>query len=267
MSGEKGGVGMAYKSLTIERSDGVAWLAINRPDKLNALAKGVIVELDEAIAELADDAEVLAVVITGTGDKAFVAGADIGELSRLGPIEAKEFALAGQAVFDRIERMTKPVVAAVNGFALGGGCELAMACHVRVAVTTAKFGQPEVKLGIIPGYAGTQRLPRLVGKGRALEILMSGRMVSAEEAERIGLVNRVCEPEHLRTAVGEILEAILANGPHAVGLCLEAVHHGLNMAFEDGCLLEATLFGVAVASDEMKEGTAAFLEKRPPQFR
>jgi len=210
---------------------------------------------------------VLAVVVTGAGDRAFVAGADIGELSRLSPVEAKEFALAGQAALDRIERMTKPVVAAVNGFALGGGCELAMACHLRVAATTATFGQPEVKLGIIPGYAGTQRLPRLVGKGRALEILMSGRMVSAEEAERIGLVHRVCEPGDLTAAVSELLGSILANGPLAVGLCLEAVHHGLNMAFEDGCLLEATLFGVAAASDEMTEGTSAFLEKRPPRFR
>jgi enoyl-CoA hydratase len=258
---------MAFQSLNVEQAGGVAWITVNRPEKLNALSRAVLVELDEAVAEVADDAEVLAVVITGAGDKAFVAGADIGELGRLGPIEAKENALAGQAVFDRIERMAKPVVAAVNGFALGGGCELAMACHLRVAATTAMFGQPEVKLGIIPGYAGTQRLPRLVGKGRALEILMSGRMVPAEEAERIGLVNRVSEPEDLRTAVGELLDGILANGPLAVGMCLEAVHHGLNMAFEDGCLLEATLFGVALASGEGKEGTSAFLEKRPPQFR
>jgi enoyl-CoA hydratase len=258
---------MAYKSLTVERVDGVAWITVNRPDKLNALSREVIRELDQVIGDVATDARVLAVVVTGAGDRAFVAGADIGELSRLSPVEAKEFAIAGQAALDRIERMTKPVVAAVNGFALGGGCELAMACHLRVAATTATFGQPEVKLGIIPGYAGTQRLPRLVGKGRALEILMSGRMVSAEEAERIGLVHRVCEPGDLRAAVSELLGSILANGPLAVGLCLEAVHHGLNMAFEDGCLLEATLFGVAAASDEMTEGTSAFLEKRPPRFR
>jgi enoyl-CoA hydratase len=258
---------MAYENLNVERVDGVAWITVNRPDKLNALSRAVILELNDAVAETAEDADVLAVAITGAGDRAFVAGADIAELSRLTPIEAKEFALAGQAVFDRIERLTKPVVAAVNGFALGGGCELAMACHLRVASTTAMFGQPEVKLGIIPGYAGTQRLPRLVGRGRALEILMSGRMVTAEEAERIGLVNRVSDPADLKAAVGELLGGILANGPLAVGLCIEAVHHGLNMAFEDGCLLEATLFGVAVASDEMTEGTSAFLEKRPPNFR
>jgi enoyl-CoA hydratase len=258
---------MEYQSLTVERVEGVAWITVNRPDKMNALSREVIEELDAAIGEVADDAEVLAVAITGAGDKAFVAGADIGELRRLGAIGAKERALVGQAVFDRIERMTKPVVAAVNGFALGGGCELAMACHLRVAATMAMFGQPEVKLGIIPGYGGTQRLPRLVGKGRALEILMSGRMVSAEEAARIGLVHRVSEPGDLRASVGELLDGILANGPLAVGLCLESVHHGLNMAFEDGCLLEATLFGVAVASDEGKEGTSAFLEKRRPQFR
>jgi enoyl-CoA hydratase len=258
---------MTYENLRVERVDGVAWITVNRPDKLNALSRAVILELDDAIAGAAEDPDVLAVALTGAGDRAFVAGADIAELSRLTPIEAKEFALAGQAVFDRIERLTKPVVAAVNGFALGGGCELAMACHLRVASTTAMFGQPEVKLGIIPGYAGTQRLPRLVGRGRALEILMSGRMVTAEEAERIGLVNRVSDPADLKVAVGELLAGILANGPLAVGLCIEAVHHGLNMAFEDGCLLEATLFGVAVASDEMKEGTAAFLEKRPPNFK
>jgi enoyl-CoA hydratase len=258
---------MTYENLRVERVDGVAWITVNRPDKLNALSRAVILELDDAIAGAAEDPDVLAVALTGAGDRAFVAGADIAELSRLTPIEAKEFALAGQAVFDRIERLTKPVVAAVNGFALGGGCELAMACHLRVASTTAMFGQPEVKLGIIPGYAGTQRLPRLVGRGRALEILMSGRMVTAEEAERIGLVNRVSDPADLKVAVGELLASILANSPLAVGLCIEAVHHGLNMAFEDGCLLEATLFGVAVASDEMKEGTAAFLEKRPPNFK
>ena len=206
-------------------------------------------------------------MITGAGDKAFVAGADISELHALGPVEAKEFALRGQAVFARIERLRKPVVAAVNGYALGGGCELAMACHLRVATASAVFGQPEVKLGLIPGYAGTQRLPRLVGRGRALELLTTGRNIGAEEAERIGLVNRVCEPVALTQAVNELLAPILANGPQAVGSCLEAVLHGLDMSFDDGCLLEATLFGVGAGSAEMKEGTAAFLEKRKPMFR
>jgi len=258
---------MSFENLKVATTDGVRWITVNRPDKLNALSTATIAELDRAVDEAAHDDDVIAVVITGAGDKAFVAGADISELHALGPIEAKEFALRGQAVFARIERLRKPVVAAVNGYALGGGCELAMACHLRVATANAVFGQPEVKLGLIPGYAGTQRLPRLVGRGRALEILTTGRNVGAEEAERIGLVNRVCEPVALTQAVNELLATILANGPQAVASCLEAVLHGLDMSFEDGCLLEATLFGVGAASAEMKEGTAAFLEKRKPNFR
>jgi enoyl-CoA hydratase len=182
-------------------------------------------------------------------------------------VEAKGFSRRGQAVFDRIENLGKPVVAAVNGFALGGGCELAMACHLRVAVRSAVFGQPEVKLGLIPGYAGTQRLPRLVGKGRGLEILLTGRNVSAEEAERIGLVNMVCDEGELVSTVNELLGRILANGPLAVGHCIEAVNHGLDLPFDDACLLEATLFGIGAASEQMREGTSAFLEKRKPAFR
>lgn len=258
---------MSYENLKVATTDGVRWITINRPDKLNALSAATISELDQAVDDAERDAEVIAVVITGAGDKAFVAGADISELNALGPVEAKEFALRGQAVFARIERLRKPVVAAVNGYALGGGCELAMACHLRVASSNAVFGQPEVKLGLIPGYGGTQRLPRLVGRGRALELLMTGRNCGAEEAERIGLVNRVCEPVALTQVVKELLGQILANGPMAVGHCLEAVHHGLDMPFEDGCLLEATLFGVGAASSEMREGTSAFLEKRKPSFR
>ncbi len=206
-------------------------------------------------------------VLTGAGEKAFVAGADIAELKTLGPIAAKEFALRGQAIFNRIEQLHKPAIAAVNGFALGGGCELAMSCHLRVASSNAVFGQPEVKLGLIPGYAGTQRLPRLVGRGRALELLMTGRNVGAEEAERIGLVNAVCQPEELTATVTGLMDKILANGPLAVAHCIEAVNHGLDMAFDDGCLLEATLFGVGAASDQMREGTSAFLEKRKAVFR
>jgi enoyl-CoA hydratase len=224
-------------------------------------------ELDRAVAAVETDEGVRAVVITGAGDKAFVAGADITELARLGPVEAKEFALRGQAVFSRIERLTKPVVAAVNGYALGGGCELAMACHMRVASSNAVFGQPEVKLGLIPGYGGTQRLPRLVGRGRALEILLTGRNVSADEAARIGLVNTVCEPDELDGVVSKLLGKILANGPLAVSHCLEAVSYGLDMGLDDACLLEATLFGVGAASSQMREGTSAFLEKRTPDFR
>ncbi len=258
---------MDYTNLKLENVDGVLWVTINRPDKLNALNQATIAELDRAVEEAAGDDRVKAVVLTGAGDKAFVAGADITELNTLGPERAKEFGLRGQAVFTRFERLAKPVVAAVNGYALGGGCELAMACHVRVASTNAVFGQPEVKLGLIPGYAGTQRLPRLVGKGRALELLMTGRNVTAEEAERIGLVNKVVEPVALTQAVNELLGAILKNGPLAVAHCIEAVQYGLEAPFDDACLLEATLFGLCAASEDMTEGTAAFLEKRRAAFK
>lgn len=258
---------MTYENLKLTNQDGILWVTVNRPDKLNALSSSTLKELAHAADQAAADEQVVALVVTGAGDKAFVAGADIAELNRLGPIEAKEYALRGQTVFADLERLPKPVVAAVNGYALGGGCELAMSCHLRVASSNAVFGQPEVKLGLIPGYGGTQRLPRLVGLGRALEIVTTGRNVGAEEAERIGLVHRVCEPVALTQTVNELLAAILANGPRAVGHCLEAVYSGLDMPFDDGCLLEATLFGVGAASLEMKEGTAAFLEKRKPNFR
>lgn len=258
---------MTYENLAVADREGVRWITINRPDKLNALNRATLRELDGAVAEAERDGSVFGIVLTGAGEKAFVAGADIAELNELGPEAAKEFALAGQAVFARIERSTKPVVAAVNGFALGGGCELAMACHMRVASANAVFGQPEVKLGLIPGFAGTQRLSRLVGKGRALEILLTGRNVSAEEAATLGLANRVVEQVGLTQAVEGLLGKILRNGPLAVAHCIEAVQYGLDMSFDDGSLLEATLFGLCAASDEMKEGTAAFLEKRKPQFR
>jgi len=258
---------MSYENLLTEDTRGVRWITLNRPDKLNALNRATLADLDAAVAAAGDDDAVHAVVVTGAGEKAFVAGADISELNTLGPVEAKEFALKGQAVFNRIERLGKPAVAAVNGFALGGGCELAMACHIRVASSNAVFGQPEVKLGLIPGYAGTQRLPRLVGKGRALEILLTGRNINAEEAEKIGLVNTVCQPGELVETVTGLLDKVLANGPLAVAHCIEAVNHGLEMPFDDGCMLEATLFGVGAASDQMREGTSAFLEKRKPVFR
>lgn len=258
---------MSFENLKIADDGGVRTITINRPDKLNALNVSTVGELETAIAEADADDVVEAVVITGAGEKAFVAGADISELATLGPVEAKEFALRGQRVFFGIERMTKPVVAAVNGFALGGGCELAMACHIRVASSDAVFGQPEVKLGLIPGYGGTQRLPRLIGKGRALELMMTGRNVKAEEALTMGLVNAVCEPNELDAAVDKLLRTIMANGPLAVSHCIEAVNGGLDMSLEDGCLLEATLFGVGAASDQMSEGTTAFLERRKPEFR
>jgi enoyl-CoA hydratase len=258
---------MSYDNVLTENRDGILWLTVNRPDKLNALNHATLAEIEEVVSSVAVDDAVWAMAVTGAGEKAFVAGADIGELNTLGPVEAKEFALRGQAIFRQIERLTKPVVAAVNGFALGGGCELAMACHLRIASTNAVFGQPEVKLGLIPGYAGTQRLPRLVGRGRALEILLTGRNVSAEEAEKIGLVNSVCSAEELTERVEFLLRKILANGPLAVGHCIEAVNHGLDLTFDDACLLEATLFGVGAASEEMSEGTSAFLEKRKAEFR
>ncbi len=258
---------MDFENLLTEKRTAVLWVTVNRPDKLNALNRKTMAELEQAVAEAAEDDTVHALVITGSGDKAFVAGADISELKTLGAVEAKEFALRGQAVFNRIERLAKPVVAAVNGFALGGGCELAMACHIRIASSHAVFGQPEVKLGLIPGYAGTQRLPRLVGRGRALEILLTGRNVAADEAARIGLANAVVDPGELVAEVDKVLQKILANGPLAVGHCITAVNHGLEMGFDDACLLEATLFGVGAASEEMTEGTTAFLEKRKPVFR
>lgn len=258
---------MSYDNVLTENRDGVLWLTVNRPDKLNALNHATLAEIEEVVSSVAADDAVWAMAVTGAGEKAFVAGADIGELNALGPVEAKEFALRGQAIFRQIERLNKPVVAAVNGFALGGGCELAMACHLRIASTNAVFGQPEVKLGLIPGYAGTQRLPRLVGRGRALDILLTGRNVSAEEAEKIGLVNSVCSAEELTERVESLLRKILANGPLAVGHCIEAVNHGLDLTFDDACLLEATLFGVGAASEEMSEGTSAFLEKRKAVFR
>ncbi len=258
---------MSYHNLKVANQDGVQWITVNRPDKLNALSAETVDELGRAVTDADADGEVTAVVLTGSGDKAFVAGADIAELNGLGPVAAKEYALRGQGVFSMIERLRKPAIAAVNGFALGGGCELAMACHLRVASSNAVFGQPEVKLGLIPGFGGTQRLPRLVGRGRAMEILLTGRNVGAEEAEKIGLVNALCEPLELTSVVNDLVSKILANGPLAVTLCIEAVHHGLDMSLDDGLLLEATLFGVGAASPEMTEGTSAFLAKRKPDFR
>ncbi|RLE27617.1 MAG: hypothetical protein DRJ65_02245 [Acidobacteria bacterium] len=258
---------MEYKNLILDRRGRVLWITINRPKKLNALNVATVEEIDRAMTEAADDADVWAVCLTGAGDRSFVAGADIEELNTLDAVKAKEFAERGQAVFSRIERMKKPVVAAVNGFAFGGGCELAMACHFRIATATAIFGQPEVKLGLIPGYGGTQRLPRLIGRGRALEILLSGRNVAADEGERIGLVNLVCDQEDLEGAVENFLKPILRNGPQAVAYCIEAVNRGLGLSLEEGCAVEATLFGVGASSPEMTEGTAAFLEKRRANFR
>ena len=258
---------MSYAHILFEIKDGIAFLTINRPEKLNALNDAVIQELSEAVTEIETDDEIHGVLITGAGAKAFVAGADIAELATQGPLSGKARSLAGQEVFRRLERSGKPVVAAVNGFALGGGCELAMACHLRLASENAKFGQPEVKLGIGPGYGGTVRLPRLVGKGRALELLLTGDMIDAEEAYRIGLVNRVVPSDDLISEAEKLLRRILGNGPVAVRLCLEAVDSGLDLSVDESSLLEANHFGLVASTEDMREGMTAFLEKRPAEFR
>jgi len=258
---------MPYSSLLYELRDGVATITINRPDKLNALNDTVILELGQAVGAVEADEAIRGVILTGAGAKAFVAGADIAELSRQGPLDGKARALAGQAVFRRLERLGKPVIAAVNGFALGGGCELAMACHIRIASDRAKFGQPEVKLGIGPGYGGTVRLPRLVGRGRALELLLTGEVIDAQEAYRIGLVNRVVPADRLLAVAESLLRTILANGPLAVRLCLEAVDTGLEIPFDEALKLEANSFGLLASTLDMREGMTAFLEKRPAAFQ
>lgn len=258
---------MTFTTLLYDVAADLARITVNRPDKLNALNATVIAELDQAVAAIERDPAVGGVVLTGAGPKAFVAGADIAEIAEQDPIEGKARALAGQRVFRRLERCGKPVVAAVNGFALGGGCELAMACHLRVAAEGARFGQPEARLGIGPGYGGTVRLPRLVGRGRALELLLTGQMIDAQEALRIGLVNRVVPADRLLPESEQLLRTILENGPLAVRACLEAVDAGLDVGLEEALLLEANLFGLLSSTADMKEGTTAFLAKRKPEFR
>ncbi len=258
---------MSERNLLVEKKDGFAVVTINRPDKLNALNDATMAEIDEAFASLEGDVSVGGVILTGAGAKAFVAGADIGELSKQTPIEGRGRSLRGQAILDRVERFPKPVVAAVNGFALGGGCELAMACHVRIASENAKLGTPEVKLGIMCGYAGSQRLPRLVGRGRALEILLTGEMVDAVEAHRIGLVNRVVPQDKLMGEAEALLKKMLANGPMSLRFTIAAVNAGLEMGFDEAEQYEATLFGLICTTGDMKEGTKAFLEKRPAKFQ
>ncbi len=254
-------------TLLFELSNGIARVTINRPDKLNALNATVISELGDAVTRIETDAAVRGVILTGAGQKAFVAGADIGELAGQSPIEGKLRSMVGQEVFRRLERCGKPVIAAVNGFALGGGCELAMACHIRIAAEHAKFGQPEVKLGIGPGYGGTARLPRLVGRGRALELLLTGEMIDAAEAHRLGLVNRVVPADRLLAESETMMQMILANGPLAIRACLEAVDAGLETSLDQALLLEANHFGLLSATADMHEGTKAFLEKRKPVFK
>ncbi|MEX1185769.1 MAG: enoyl-CoA hydratase-related protein [Gemmatimonadaceae bacterium] len=257
---------MTYQYLTFEVAERIATVTINRPDKLNALNSATLGELSHAIDDIRIRDDIGGAIITG-GGRAFVAGADIRELAGQTPVVAKARARGGQDVFRRIETCSKPVVAAVNGFALGGGCELAMACHIRIASDQAKFGQPEVKLGLCPGYGGTQRLPRLVGKGRALQLLLTGETIDANEAFRIGLVNRVVHAAELMNTARELIRQILANGPLAVALCIEAADRGMEMSLDEGLLLEANHFGLLAASEDTREGTAAFLEKRAPSFK
>jgi enoyl-CoA hydratase len=257
---------MPFDNLRIERDGAVAVVTIDRRQVLNALDRATVDQLRLAFLELRHDEGIRSVILTGAGEKAFVAGADIHELERLSPNEAEAYALAGQHVFDLIEHLGKPVIAAVNGFALGGGCELAMACTLRVASESARFGQPEVKLGVTPGFAGTQRLPRLVGKGRALDLLLTGRVVDAQEALAMGLVNRVVPAAELTAAARALASSLAALAPVAMRSIVEAVNRGFDMAFPEAEFLEATLFGLSFATADMREGTRAFLEKRPATF-
>ena len=258
---------MSFENLLIERDGGVAVLTINRPKVLNALNTQTLDELRRAVLELKSDAGVRAVILTGSGEKSFVAGADINELTTQTPTTGREHAIAGQHVLDLIEHLGKPVIAAINGYALGGGCELAMACTIRIAADSAKLGQPEINLGLIPGYAGTQRLARIVGKGRALELLLTGDQVSAQDAHRLGLVNRVVPGAELMAEAKTLAAALAAKAPLAIRYILEAVHKGVEMPFAQAQVFEATLFGLVASSDDMREGTAAFLEKRKPAFK
>ena len=258
---------MTYQNLLVEIRDRVGHVTVNRPEKLNALNRATLEELDDAFRSMGGDPGVGAVILTGSGAKAFIAGADIGELTSLSAAAGREFALFGQAILHRIETLGKPVLAAVNGYALGGGCEVALACTLRIASGSAKFGLPEVSLGIIPGYGGTQRLARLVGRGRAQELILTGNTIDADEAHRIGLVNQVVAAEDLLPRTEALAGTILSRGPLAVRHALDAIHRGLDMALEEGLAYEASLFSLLCATEDMKEGTRAFLEKRKAGFQ
>jgi len=258
---------MASDVLLLERNGAVATVTFNRPKVRNALNAETLDALRRTMLDLKEDESVRVVILTGAGDKAFVAGADINELAVQTPTSARAFALAGQHVFDVVEHLGKPVIAAINGYALGGGCELAMACTLRLAADTATLGQPEINLGIIPGYAGSQRLARLVGKGKAMELLLTGAPISAGEAQRIGLVNRVVGASELMNEARTLAEQLAANAPLATRYIIDVVNRGLEMPFAEAAEYEATLFGLVSASDDMREGTRAFLEKRKPAFK
>jgi enoyl-CoA hydratase len=258
---------LTLANVLYEKKGAIAYVTVNRPKVLNALNTPTWKDLRTAFQDARDDTAVRGVILTGAGNKAFIAGADISELAHVAAFEAEQSSRFGQQVLDLIEDLGKPVIAAVNGFALGGGCETAMACTIRLAVDTAKFGQPEVTLGLVPGGGGTQRLPRLVGKGRALQLILSGEMISAQEAYRIGLVNEIVPATDLITRAEAILKKIASNAPIAVKFALEAANKGLETSQGEGLLLEASYFGLCAATEDKKEGTTAFLEKRAPQFR
>lgn len=260
---------MAYENLEnvkVENNDGVLFVTIDRPKVLNALNAQTVGEIARVFTAVREDDSVRCIILTGGGEKAFVAGADINELAQMTTLTASGFAQRGQRVLDLIERCPKPVIAAINGFALGGGCEIALACHIRIASEKAQLGLPEVTLGVIPGYGGTQRMVRLLGKGKALELILTGDRIPAAEAEKIGLVNRVVPAEELLATAEKMARTIASRGPLAVRAALEAVVHGSDMPLAEGQFLEAALFGILAASEDMKEGTGAFLEKRPAAF-
>jgi len=257
---------MNYKNLLLDINEHIALLTLNRPDKLNALNEETLLELQQAFNRLKDDENIFVVIITGSGEKAFVAGADISEINKLNMLDGKVFAEFGQSVFSMIEKFDKPVIAAVNGFALGGGCELALSCHIRLASENAKFGQPEVNLGIIPGYGGTQRLTRLINSGRAAEMILTADMIDANEALRIGLVNKVYPQSELQSKAYEMASKIASKGQQAVRLALKAVKVVDEVSSREGQNIEATLFALCCGTEDFKEGTQAFLEKRKPSF-
>ena len=258
---------MSYENLLYEKRDGIAYITFNRPKVLNALNRKTIEELHQVLVDARDDASVRVLILTGAGEKAFVAGADINELAQQSPVDGKEFSVYGQKIARLLETMGKPSICAINGFALGGGCEMALCCSIRIASKGAKLGQPEVKLGIIPGYGGSQRLARLCGKGVAHELCLTGEMISADEAQRIGLVNHVYEPAELLPAAEAMARKIIEKAPLAVKYCMEAIERGVEMPLEEGLFLEATLFGLCCATADMREGTKAFLEKRAARFK
>jgi len=257
---------MATDTLLLERDGAVAILTVNRPGVLNAINAPTLEALRRSLLDLQHDDSVRVVMLTGAGDKSFVAGADINELAVQTPVGGRAHALEGQRVFDLVENLGKPVIAAINGYALGGGCELAMACTIRMAADTARIGLPEVTLGILPGYAGTQRLARLVGKGKAMELILTGTPITADEAARIGLVNRVVPAAALMSEARGLAAQLATRAPIAVRYILSAINEGLEMPFAEACIFEATLFGLIASTDDMREGTRAFLEKRPPRF-